>query len=1428
MGLFADLVEEDRRQRAGRPVEAAPQQAATLGTAEPPAPPPSTIQPPSGLRIALHRSGIPQILDLAASGARAVGSLLSIPREATTDPLSRVATALTVGKQAPVITPEGRERPITAPELLMEGLRPDRRAGSRATSEDYRRASQESIGAAVNQGLLTAIGLSPEVLGSAGDLDRFVAEHPEWARRARLAEDVVGVPLGLLASVISDPASLAGGSSVARGLSSSARVRAAGAAADRAFAKAGVALGASGTVEGARKTAKAVEKGDTDEAIVGAVETLASGGLTALAGKGVRDLKRAGSAARDAVDTGRKYKFDPKLTAEERATLEAEEAAQRSTADAAIRAETDTALADVLATPPDVGVKPPSTGRAFVSDSTAPETAPAPPPETRRAALPPKFGGDPTKGGLRDPVTSHEFISEGKPVAELTVLRDRLADKLSRGTLTDTEARTLLRINDAIAYRERELSAAAQVRAAAAVDPRARAISGVEAEPLDTSPRLSEGEVQSLLETATRSTAPQAPRLPPSNKALLVDRLRGQAQGPERSVVVPVRTPNAAVRVSPRAGEVAASLGGALPDIPTVAGVGRERLTLGRRAAREALQARLQQAIKSKRQVSGRALASQEVAAAQARTVAEYDAGVGEGHGASVRIGDRALTLQDAETHIERLPKSGQELAGRYRAAVEEHEVVAGRLQAADRQALAPLGDRVDPAVYEPVAQALDGKADAAALSPAQQEVYKGQRAVLNDAIKTYNEARQSAGLEPIKVEENYWPRVPKGENLLDIEQQAMERARLRGVPLEDAMRELRGSDLVAASRADRKGAFEQTRTGDLADVRYDAAVIPEYIEVLARRTAELRHYGKNGEALSRLIAQLPDGPKSTLGLKVGDREFAQRFFDRIRNVSPAGFGTQVGHVVRSLSGAHDLVWAAASQPLSYAQTSAVAGVAPTIKGVLRAAGVEARAADLLRPRQLAAKARRAARAAGIDAERVAAVSRHVTEDLLQATSGTGAAPTTVVGKVQRLSNRAYWIRAMLAVDRFGRIAAVQTWRAVGPEMIAKAKAGSQAEQANLARIGIDWKSIDPTDTAAMDLAAKRFSDATQYRARAGKLPPWASSPIGRTAFQYLSFSHQHTKTVRWMAGEAAKGNLKPVARFAAVGIPVAVLSREFIDTMRGIGWDEEEVTADNVMRKLKEALSGRARVNPTKGPYAAAVYAARIGSMLGVGMVYQSLLERVGGGDIYDVVPAGKFARSAFNAASKNLQAAGARAAVAASTDETRPAAEAAADRATAAAGEAVGRLAGTIVPPVPGADVVRELTTDKPARPLLAGRVRDFLEDRHILPVSDESTRGVEGRKRIADLKRLEEENKRSSELLAASQTAPEKATVAERLSKAEKSQIVTQLKLAYAEAIRNNDSAARERVITAFRALRLPFSRKARATLERRTIVPLDEEE
>lgn len=1235
----------------------------------------------ANMKAAVHAVG---------AGAAYVGDKLQAVRRHTVDPIARAASRLAGVATPDVVGPDGKPRAVTAPELLEQGIFPQREPGGRPTSKDVVAGGihlsgldrvpgmpgAEELVAKMPDLVVKLLGGAP---GALGDLDAAVAAGEISPRLAKVGEDLTRVGVRTAAGLVTDPLSAGGVTSAAGALGAGTRVLSAASRADQALTATGAVLGAAGAVEHAAKAHEHFVQGNIDAMLVDLAEMTTSGAMGYVAKKGLSEITAAKNARRAAVDTGDVYAADPRLMGDAKVAAEARAAAQH-------QAEVGAAVEPVRSAVADVRAMDPLDAAGLTK-------------------------GEPTPGRVGAATVEGPFEIERTESTRPSAVNRPL---------------TSVRVEDTPI-------------------PRARTADG------------------------------------------LVER-----QGPvEQKTVRDEAAPD--VRMSPRAMAVAAELGASAEPIPTEA-VGGERLPQGQARVRTQLQERLAERIAARKDAAARAVANQATAARQRAEVAESAVGVGPAHDSARRIGERAITTDDAYAHLSRLPKVGEELAGRHAAAEEAKETIAGRLKAPARDVLAELGpnEKTQATAFESeVAPALDGKAPVESLSPAARRVYDVYRAEMDRGLAEHNIAREEAGLEPLQREKDYFPRVGKGESLLEIEDQAAALASQKSIPIEDAMRQLRGNDAIIASRTDRKGSFEQTRTGDMKDVRHDPGVVMDYFDVLARRTAELTHYGKNGEKLSALIAQLPDAPRligegvrTRLGLpnskyKIGDRAFAQLFFDRSRNVVPTGLGTQVGHIVRTLSGLHDLVWSAPRQLESIAQTALAAGVRGTAKGVWQTVAGEVSRADLAHPRQLAHAVARSIRQAGVSAERVAAVSHHVTADLMNSAMTAGAKPP-------------FWIRAMLAADRGQRYAAVRTWEAVGPDLISKAKGGVAAEQRNLDRMGIDWKNIDPADASAMDLAAKRFSDATQYRSGIGTLPPWASSPGGRMAFQYLSFINAHTKTVKYVASEAAKGNPKPAARFIAVGLPIALMNNTAISMLKGYKFNDDEIKPGQTAKALADELAGRRHTNPFAGGREAAVVLARGLSALGVGMVYQAMLERGGSGKVTDLLPAGKYIE-------------GVEGIVGGKDEESRA-------RSTA-------KLAASLIPALPGTDVIREVAAGKKStHPGWGGRARDFLEDAGL-----RTGGGSAERQALIDAEKVaQRRTSANTELKDIAAPRPAKPA-AKAMTDAEKTARKAELTVDMAKALRDKDPIARLKTLIEARRIRRPFTRKDIASLSSRVYYP-----
>jgi hypothetical protein len=147
----------------------------------------------------------------------------------------------------------------------------------------------------------------------------------------------------------------------------------------------------------------------------------------------------------------------------------------------------------------------------------------------------------------------------------------------------------------------------------------------------------------------------------------------------------------------------------------------------------------------------------------------------------------------------------------------------------------------------------------------------------------------------------------------------------------------------------------------------------------------------------------------------------------------------------------------------------------------------------------------------------------------------------------------------------------------------------------------------------------------------------------------------------------------------------------------------------------------------------------------------------------------------------------------------------------------------------PIYGGQIAQEVTADeKPPRAGLVGKVRDKLEDAHILNPADESSRGALGREAIAALKARKEsaaeEGKRSATML----TDKPKESLDVRLKKALKSGARTDFEALIIEALSSGDRQKAFQIAGEAAKSNIRFTRRHMSQLEGRVIPrPGDEE-
>jgi N12 class adenine-specific DNA methylase len=160
------------------------------------------------------------------------------------------------------------------------------------------------------------------------------------------------------------------------------------------------------------------------------------------------------------------------------------------------------------------------------------------------------------------------------------------------------------------------------------------------------------------------------------------------------------------------------------------------------------------------------------------------------------------------------------------------------------------------------------------------------------------------------------------------------------------------------------------------------------------------------------------------------------------------------------------------------------------------------------------------------------------------------------------------------ATERANRIFAANAGASYAKRMLARARLNDQRAKRMLAELGIDVAAAMRNGLTPDDLlmAAKKFSDITQFRARPQDLPAFASTPMGKVAFQFKAYIYGQTRLLhRALIDEVRQGSPGRAFRNLAVLAIAFPLTGAVIDAIRdAIKGDE-----DDDKNALKQYLDG-------------------------------------------------------------------------------------------------------------------------------------------------------------------------------------------------------------------------------------------------------------
>jgi hypothetical protein len=349
-----------------------------------------------------------------------------------------------------------------------------------------------------------------------------------------------------------------------------------------------------------------------------------------------------------------------------------------------------------------------------------------------------------------------------------------------------------------------------------------------------------------------------------------------------------------------------------------------------------------------------------------------------------------------------------------------------------------------------------------------------------------------------------------------------------------------------------RAGSLEFAREIDLPFYDPDPArVLPGWVSKQSLRLAQVEVLGQDNQRINRLVKRVEDTG--------GDAELARRAVDQILEMvnEPATPGARLARALRTLNGFKLGLSAVANVTQGALNSLLASDLTSTIAGVRGAATKEGR--------RMAAEAGAALEAVIQESMRHAGQDGVALATFLRATGFSGT-------------------------ERLNRIVAANAGAKYAERLRNRlqSKPGDGRARAMLEELGLDPDHVQgPMGPDEVLVAAKRFSDLTQFRSRPQDIPLWASTPAGQMFFQFKSYLYGQTRLVyRELVGEMRAGRFGRGLRALLILATVFPLTgkavkavREFITGRMFRKEKKRKAPADPKLEALKEYLDSAAQV---------------------------------------------------------------------------------------------------------------------------------------------------------------------------------------------------------------------------------------------------------
>lgn len=316
----------------------------------------------------------------------------------------------------------------------------------------------------------------------------------------------------------------------------------------------------------------------------------------------------------------------------------------------------------------------------------------------------------------------------------------------------------------------------------------------------------------------------------------------------------------------------------------------------------------------------------------------------------------------------------------------------------------------------------------------------------------------------------------------------------------QDAAQKLRFAQDTVRNR--RQGNLEISRIVDLPNYEKTKEALYKYLESSGRRIGDVDQFGPKDEKALTLINQIAneggdaDTVKNQFDLSVGAKKYDES-------------AKKISGVLRGAMSTSKLGLGAITNTGQTVNTATVTGALRTMLSAPKAA--------------FSKEAKDFALQSGITLD-------GVINDVKEGTGFSGK----VMGKITA--------PGFSTVEKFNRTLAAWSGKGYAENLAKNAGKGKGYAIKQLNKMGLNGEDIAKRGKLTEDetvRAARNIVERTQFKVDPQDLPGWTASPWGKLLTQFKSFAYNQTAFMeREILEPAVKGNISPLVRFLAIGIP--------------------------------------------------------------------------------------------------------------------------------------------------------------------------------------------------------------------------------------------------------------------------------------------------